>query len=130
MTTVLITGSREWKDIEIIRKVIKDIGMIALLIHGDCRGADKLAGKVAMESKIPISIHPYKQELGLRGGPIRNQEMVNLLKKQDGKKIVLAFHDDLTRSKGTKNCIKLALKAGLSVLFIDSKGSVQSLTTI
>ena len=44
-------------------------------------------------------------------GHIRNQQMLT-----EGKPtLVLAFHHDLARSKGTKDMVRRALKAGLAV---------------
>lgn len=44
---ILVCGGREWTNVDIIRREFsflksKDI----TIIHGDCRGADKLAGQV------------------------------------------------------------------------------------
>jgi hypothetical protein len=121
---ILITGARDWKDKEVISEALapyKDKRV--LLIHGDCVGADRLAGAVAEELKFELSVHPIKKEdwkrYGLGAGPVRNREMVNktTARKNTGiTTIVLAFHDNLDLSKGTKDCVKQATKAGLNVL--------------
>ena len=44
-------------------------------------------------------------------GPIRNQQMLT-----EGKPtLVLAFHDNITASKGTRDMVKRSLKGGLPV---------------
>jgi hypothetical protein len=59
------------------------------------------------------------KKYGRAAGPIRNKEMVmKVIKyKQIGKAVhVFAFHDNLSASKGTKNCIDIASKLGLEVM--------------
>ena len=49
--------------------------------------------------------------LARAAGPIRNQRML-----VEGKPdLVIAFHDDLESSRGTKDMIKRSLKAGIRV---------------
>lgn len=119
---ILITGSRDWTDKEMIKyALLPYANKKVLLIHGDCRGADKLSGEVAQELEFHISASPANWSLhGRAAGPIRNREMVNQAKKfkQSGiPTIVLAFHDSLHLSKGTKNCVTLAEKAGLEISY-------------
>jgi len=75
------------------------------LIHGDCKGADTLAGKAGAELKFEIDAQAANWEKYSRAaGPIRNTEMVKQAAEfQDrGTKVqVLAFHDDLQKSVGT-----------------------------
>jgi hypothetical protein len=47
---------------------------------------------------------------GKAAGPIRNRQM--LLAKPE---IVIAFHDDLDSSKGTKDMVKIAKRTGVKV---------------
>lgn len=119
---ILITGSRNWEDEELIKSsLLPYADKKVLLIHGDCRGADKISGEVAEELGFQISASPANWKLhGRAAGPIRNREMVNQAKKfkQAGiPTIVLAFHDNLHLSKGTKNCAEMAEKAGLEVSY-------------
>lgn len=118
---ILITGSRDWADKEMIKSALLPYANKVLLIHGDCRGADKISGEVAQELGFHVSASPANWSLhGRAAGPIRNREMVNQAKKfkQSGiPTIVLAFHDSLHLSKGTKNCVTLAEKAGLEISY-------------
>jgi hypothetical protein len=38
----------------------------------------------------------------------------------DGPDLVLAFHDDISKSKGTRNMVDQAMKAGVKVVIIGS----------
>lgn len=119
---ILITGSRNWEDKDLIKSALLPYAnKHVLLIHGDCRGADKLAGEVAKELHFQISSSPANWQLyGRAAGPIRNKEMVNQAKKfhESGiSTIVLAFHDSLHLSKGTKSCVDMAIKAKLTISY-------------
>lgn len=57
---VMITGSREFTDKEIIREALKEArlragGQRIVVVHGGAQGADKLAGKLAELSKNAIA---------------------------------------------------------------------------
>lgn len=119
---ILITGSRNWDDRDLIKSALLPYAKKrVLLIHGDCRGADKIAGDVAEELEFQISASPADWKLyGRAAGPIANREMVNQAKKfQEAgiPTIVLAFHDSLHLSKGTKSCVDMAIKAKLTISY-------------
>jgi len=86
---VLVTGSRGWIDIEIIRKEFIHLAskypseIQWTLVHGGCKGADLLSDKVAKEMKwniisMPVTPDAWKT-LGKRAGIMRNTEMINTL---------------------------------------------------
>ena len=117
---ILITGDRNWTDYDFILEVLsrfKDKSV--LLIHGDCRGADKLAGKAARELKFEVDSHPAEWDKYGRGaGPIRNTEMVKQAAKLESEGLevyVLAFHDNIETSRGTPHCINQSKNHGLNV---------------
>lgn len=111
---LLVCGSRDWTNKEIIKKEILELqknNRIEVIIHGGCRGADLLSGVVAYELQIPIEEYPadWKGD-GKAAGPKRNQRMLD-----EGKPdFVLAFHDDINESKGTKDMVLRAKKAGVT----------------
>lgn len=84
-------------------------------IHGDCQGADRLGEAAARGLGVnPVCIRRYPAHWGRFGqaaGPIRNQEMLDKEKPD----ICLAFHSDISKSKGTLDMIKRANKAGIEV---------------
>ena len=129
---VLVTGSREWKDREAIykalTKAVKDNshGWRVILVHGDARGADRMADSVAREMGWSIEKHPARWEehtdncphyhegerVCMDSGKRRNKEMVEL-----GADVCVAFVKD--NSTGTAHCMTLAAKKNIPVIRID-----------
>ena len=111
---VLICGDRDWTDREAIREwlcKLQDWGYDAV-IEGGARGADTIAGEEARRMGMEVEVHPARWDLyGKGAGPIRNRAMLE--EKPD---LVLAFHSDLTSSKGTANMVGLAKQAGITVI--------------
>ena len=125
---LLVTGSRDWRDREIIAKALKsleakyDVIDVVVeeftLIQGNAPGADTIAGNIAMELGWDIEDHPADWGgLGVRAGPIRNQEMVD-----SGADQCFAF--PLPSSKGTYDCIKRARETGIPVTVYSTTGQV------
>ena len=114
MTTYLLCGDRNWDDYSAALTVATCIAIEpnAAVIHGNARGADRLAGAACAQLGIPVRAYPAQWELyGRRAGPIRNQQMLI-----DGKPdIVIYFHDNLEASKGTADMVRRARRAGLQV---------------
>lgn len=80
--TVLVSGSRNWIDKDVVRsqltKILQEEGSTPLLVHGDCHGLDLLAAGIARELKWEVSSQPAEwSKLGRRAGPIRNQQMLD-----------------------------------------------------
>ena len=72
---VLVCGDRNWKDEEIIEKELKKLLSDTIIIHGNCRGADKMAGVIAKILGIKVEIYPADWErYGKGAGIIRNQQ--------------------------------------------------------
>jgi YspA, cpYpsA-related SLOG family len=118
---ILITGCRDWKDGKMIKDALTQFsGKKVLLIHGDCRGADKLSGIAAKELGFSLSVKPADwDKYNKAAGPIRNKEMIKEAleyQTQGIPTLVLAFHDSLEESKGTLNCVNEAKKQGLKVI--------------
>lgn len=82
------------------------------VIEGDARGADRLAGEWAEEQgEQPLRFPADWEKYGRAAGPIRNQQMLD----EGRPDLVLAFSRDITKSKGTKDMVTRAHKAGLPV---------------
>jgi hypothetical protein len=112
---VLVCGDRDWQDKELIKKELSKLPPGTIIVEGGARGADTLAKQVAKE--LGFEVREYKakwKEYHKAAGPIRNREM---LKKEDPDKI-LAFHDNIEESKGTKDMIKISKKAGKDVKLV------------
>ena len=125
LKVVLVTGSRDWQDTGCVWDAI-DAELPDLIIHGACpTGADSIAADysadietdafgIAMPAQWDAHTPPGK------AGPIRNSEMVQLLKllRTSGHRcVVLAF--PIGESPGTRGCMRMARVAGFAV---DSHG--------
>mgnify|MGYP001568082413 CR=1 FL=1 len=110
---VLICGDRDWWEMMPIVRVIDLLPEGTIVVHGAARGADRIAGKIASAGGFAILSFPADWARYHKGaGPIRNQQMLD-----EGKPdLVIYFHHDLEDSKGTKNMVTIARKAGISVL--------------
>jgi len=97
---VIIAGGREFTDYELLKRecdrLLADLD-VRRILSGCQRGADELGEQYAKENKIKIDPHPYKSELGLAGGPVRNREMAV---QAD---IAIVFWDG--KSKGSRDMI-------------------------
>lgn len=107
---VIVCGDRNWTSIQKIREVFMSLP-ITQVIEGGARGADGMAADVAAEFGVPVKEFKAEWEkYGKAAGPIRNNKMLN--EKPD---LVIAFHNDLGKSKGTKNMIEQAKREGVKV---------------
>jgi hypothetical protein len=90
---------------------------VITIIHGGCRGADQIAAYVARQRPAWYAVEEFVADWKGRGkaaGPLRNQRMLS-----EGKPdLVVAFHDYLAGSKGTKDMTQRALTAGLPVVVV------------
>lgn len=97
---ILICGSRDWTDAGMIREFILTLPTDSLIIHGDCRGADRIAGKEALERGMPVAAMPAPwQAFDNSAGPIRNGWLIEYLTPTEAH----GFHDWIDSSRGTKD---------------------------
>ncbi|ASZ74860.1 hypothetical protein FDI69_gp043 [Rhodococcus phage Trina] len=114
---ILITGSREFNNYGLMLKVLTHAKMVsapdAVLINGAAKGADTLAYDIwTRVLKMPAETVPADWDrYNKAAGPIRNRIMVDR-----GADICLAF--PIGTSTGTRDCMKLAEKAGIKVVNI------------
>lgn len=124
MIKVLVTGDRNWTDINPIMRELYSLPKDAIIIHGGARGVDSLAGLAAKQLGLEVRVYPAKWEIyGKSAGYIRNQEMLDAEEPD----LVLAFHPDLSKSRGTKDMVNRAMLQGLPVKIITS---AQPLTAV
>jgi len=110
---VLVCGDRNWSDKQIIYSRLAELPPDTHIIHGDCKGADRLAGEAAKELGFVVTAVPADwKRYGKPAGPIRNKAMLDL-----SPDLVIAFHSDFRNSKGTKSMVNLAREAGVPVEF-------------
>lgn len=120
MSKVLITGSRNWRNYQVIKDAIANSGC-DVVIEGEASGADSLAREVANELGLQVRKYPAKWALyGRAAGPKRNQEMLDKEHtKDDPIKVCLAF--PMRGSKGTYDMIRRAEKAGIKVIICEDE---------
>ncbi len=124
---VLCCGDRNYSSYEIIRRELEKLPKDTEIIQGCANGADTMSAKISkvlglklISSKdnadvinkpgFPANWDKY----GKAAGAIRNKQMLD-----EGKPdLVLAFHTNIEKSRGTKNVIEQAKKRGIKVLLI------------
>lgn len=121
---ILCCGDREWKDKKKIRRVLQSIKLcllvlydkdISCIIEGECKGADLLSRSAGEELGIEIISFPANwNKFGNAAGPIRNTQML----KEGKPDFVIAFHSNISSSKGTRNMLNQAESKGIPTLLI------------
>lgn len=111
--TILVTGSRTWTRLDLVRSHLRPyLEDGARIIQGGARGADQLAREVADEFGSPVKTMPADwDQHGKRAGILRNCAMLD--EKPD---LVLAFWDGASR--GTQHCIGEAHRRGIPVVVV------------
>lgn len=116
---VIMCGDRKWSDERKIKRVLQRLYKVqpdTIIVHGACRGADEIVGRLATEMGFPVEAYPANwRRYGRAAGPVRNQQMINesrMKSEQDGSQLsaVFAFHSDLEHSKGTADMVGRAFK--------------------
>lgn len=113
---VLVTGDRNWQDVAFLFRALDDLNRqqtVNVVIEGAAPGADTAARQWAEARGIPVQEYPalWKQ-YGRAAGPVRNRQMI----EEGHPTIVVAFHPDLSQSKGTADMVRQARKAGLEMI--------------
>lgn len=134
---IVVTGGREWDNAQVVYESLTVHGdHDTTLIHGDCRGLDKQAGKIAALLGMTVDPMPaeWRKHIGYPdlttecrcnawrkahsycsfAGPRRNRQMLD-----KGPDVVLAYHPNLAESRGTKDCVDEALRRGIPVFMHD-----------
>jgi len=119
---LLVCGSRTWTDAALLAEAVEQtvanhgqdrFGVV--LIEGDVRGADRLAGALARARGWALEVYPADwQRHGRAAGMRRNARML----RQGRPERVIACTDDLTASRGTADMIRRARSAGIPVLVV------------
>jgi YspA, cpYpsA-related SLOG family len=108
----IICGGRGYADARSLFKALDVLHAkvgVSLLIHGDAKGADRLAEQWAKKRGVPYRAFPayWKRDGERRAGPLRNQRMLDEGKAEG----VVAFPG----GTGTADMVARALRAGLEV---------------
>jgi hypothetical protein len=126
----IVTGDRNWYCPDVAERVLKAIrgrhGEGFVIVHGAARGVDVAFAHACVRLGIEHEPHPADWiKLGHRAGPIRNQEMVD-----GGAEYAIAVHKALEFSKGTKDCVRRCLEAGIAVYHVDDVHPTRSIEEI
>ena len=109
---VLVCGDRHWENYVAILRKLSEFPAGTVVIEGEAKGADLLARRAAVELGFPVEPFPAEwSRYGRAAGPIRNEAMLT----EGLPDRVLAFHANISESKGTANMVALARKAGVPV---------------
>ena len=111
---VIVAGAVAWSNVEAIRRELGKLPARSTVIHGDCAGADAIAGRVAAE--LGLAVEPMaknkadyaKYKRGAWKG--LNERML-----ASGAVRVLVFHPAIEKSRGSGHLIGLARAAGVEV---------------
>lgn len=106
---VIVCGSRDWTDREAIADRLFRLPPGSTIVHGNAKGADRIAGQEGQKLGHLIEEHPADWEThGKRAGYLRNAHMASL-----GADLCLAFWDG--RSRGTSDMVDRAETHGIPI---------------
>jgi len=111
---VIVSGAVAWADAGAIRRELAKLPPGSVVIHGDCPGADAIAGAVARE--FGFAVEPMAKNAADRARYKRaawkglNERML-----ASGAELVLVFHPAFDASNGSKHMAELATRAGVEV---------------
>lgn len=112
---ILVCGDRKWEDDDMVCSMLYELQKeyhITTIIEGGAEGADMASARAAAKLKLILRTWPALwAQYGKAAGPIRNRQMLD-----DEPDLVVAFHDDLKNSKGTKNMCQLAILGNVKTL--------------
>lgn len=113
---VLVCGSRDFEPESRIVTAIGRLPSSVTIIHGDARGADRIAARVAESLGMNVEAYPADwKKYGRRAGIERNLLMLDGADPD----YVIAFWDG--KSRGTAHTIREAEKRGLLVEVISGR---------
>lgn len=101
---LLIAGSRDFPDLEAVKRFVESLPLTVIVISGNARGVDKTAQAAALRRGMKVEVYPAiwtaKGSFNPAAGLERNSQMV------ERATVVVAFHDG--KSRGTLDTIKKA----------------------
>jgi hypothetical protein len=115
MTAIAIVGSRDFSNLELVRKFVANMDERDIVVTGGARGVDTAAQATALDYGLTVRvIKPDWKRYKRAAGMIRNEQIVEAADE------VVAFWDG--ESRGTEDTINKARKAGKPVLIFGPNG--------
>src|SRR4051812_40236408 len=111
---VIVAGAVAWADADAIRRELSKLPAGTVVIHGDCEGADAIAGAVARE--LGFAVEAMAKNTADRSRYQRaawkglNERML-----LSGAELVLVFHPTFDASNGSKHLAQLSGRAAVEV---------------
>lgn len=115
---LIICGDQKWTDRKLIEEQITLLKPGTVIMHGNAKGADTIAGELA--NNRHLKVFPFPALWGLHGKSAeakRNQRMLDEGEPTN----IHAYHDNLKDSKGTKDMVEKALNVELPVTLFSHK---------
>jgi hypothetical protein len=133
---IIVIGDRNWYAPDLAEQVLNRLllrhGPSLVIVHGGATGIDRSFAEACGEVGIDQEAHPADwgaldhpeavirqdsrgRSYNANAGPIRNQEMIDA-----GAEMCLAFHRAISASKGTKDCARRAIAAGIRTYLVAS----------
>ena len=111
---VIVAGAVAWADEAAVRRELAKLPAGATVIHGDCPGADELAGRIAAELGFAVEPMAKNQDDYAK---YRRAAWKGLNERMlaGGAALVLVFHPAFEDSNGSKHLAELARVAGVEV---------------
>lgn len=119
---IIVCGGRDYKDRDATARILTDIkerrGLFAdfpepveVVIHGNARGLDRMAGIIAHQLGFKVKKYPAQwDKYENAAGPIRNRQML----EEEKPDAVVAFPG----GAGTDNMVAQAVKYGVKVIHV------------
>lgn len=126
-----ITGSRDFKDEKIIQELLSPFPPenVEIVIHGDARGTDRIAGRIATElfGVDKVKALPANWDLyGIGAGSIRNGQMIRFYRPNRA----LAFFSNAGNSKGTSDMVWRLVRSKIPTRCYDASEEAHFYATI
>lgn len=101
-----------------IQKVLRMLDPEDVVIHGAARGADRIAGRLALTYGLKVIDFPADwMGHGKAAGPIRNKLMLDVGRPTEVWAFKADFDETLSRG-GTENMVRIAREAGVKTTVV------------
>jgi hypothetical protein len=111
---VIVAGAVAWADAEAIRRELAKLPPGSVVIHGDCPGADAIAGEIARE--LGLAVEAMAKNAADRARYKRGAwKGLNERMLATRAELVLVFHPAFDASKGSKHLAELAARVSVEV---------------